>query len=487
MFRPTNILIVRLFNKLLATAPSGTHRSLIRAEVALTKFSVEYVESLISAQSTPLGGMEILAEELALWRSLGTPPLPSYGVEHNHIYGLTETESDTLQSDRTRLGRPPVNKYPANSTVLKNVERQRFKKQTGTGSGGRSSAPGYYPEGDRHSSNAFYPDRRALTLSNRTWQEASDASYSPPTLTRMGYATERRTPGGMRRAKSESAMLNSERAESPDSAPRGLKRFTPQEQQLYHPIQHTRVMSRSVHDLSTRDDAAASTLTRPNSARPSTTRPQSRTLTRRATTPPGHSPSRLESRIQVDESPPRARYASPSSPRARFAEPPIVEAQVPHAGFSYLFPSQPVVSSVVPKRAVTPDPHARSIIRSHSPAPRLISPSPRPDYDTRSYVDNGQVVYIPINMENSRHDKLSRYDRNDVGVYATESRTSSRAKLRSPSINGVIGEFCAVTHPSLGGSSSDTFYENSQLLPTEALHEKLRTVDLAISIKADSE
>ncbi|VDM79824.1 unnamed protein product [Strongylus vulgaris] len=67
-----------------------------------------------------------------------------------------------------------------------------------------------------------------------------------------------------------------------------------------------------------------------------------------------------------------------------------------------------------------------------------MSPSPRPDYDTRSYTENGQVVYIPINMENGRHEKLSRYDRPDAAVYATESRTSSRAKVRSPSINGVI-------------------------------------------------
>ncbi|KAK6766378.1 hypothetical protein RB195_025967 [Necator americanus] len=34
----------------------------------------------------------------------------------------------------------------------------------------------------------------------------------------------------------------------------------------------------------------------------------------------------------------------------------------------------------------------------------------------------------------------SRYDRADAGVYSTESRTSSRAKVRSPSINGVIGD-----------------------------------------------
>ncbi|WKY16993.1 hypothetical protein Q1695_001533 [Nippostrongylus brasiliensis] len=439
------ILIVRLFNKLLSVAPSPLHRTLVRSEIILSRFSVEYVESLISAHTATLGGVEILADELSLWASMGSHGMSSHAVEHNNIYGSSETESDTAQSDRIRHGRPPLGKYPIGSTsVVKNVERQRFKKQGGLGSGGRASAPGYYPESERHSSSAFYPDRRSLTLSNRSWQAQSEASYSPSSLTRTSYEPDRRTPGVMRRAKSESAMAAPQRAESPDSPPRGLKRFpVVQEQQLYHPIQHARAMSRSVHDLSTREDVPAiTTLTRPNSARPSSARAQNRTLTRRLPSPQ-HSPVKYESRSHADSSPSRARYASPPSPRARFAEPPTVEAQLPHAGFSYLFPSQPVVASVVPKRTITPDSHTRqSIMRSQSPL-RLMSPSPtsRPDYDSRpSYSENGQVVYIPINMDNGRREKSSRYDRTDGGGYPSESRTNSRAKVRSPSINGGIGD-----------------------------------------------
>ncbi|VDL71022.1 unnamed protein product [Nippostrongylus brasiliensis] len=382
------ILIVRLFNKLLSVAPSPLHRTLVRSEIILSRFSVEYVESLISAHTATLGGVEILADELSLWASMGSHGMSSHAVEHNNIYGSSETESDTAQSDRIRHGRPPLGKYPIGSTsVVKNVERQRFKKQGGLGSGGRASAPGYYPESERHSSSAFYPDRRSLTLSNRSWQAQSEASYSPSSLTRTSYEPDRRTPGVMRRAKSESAMAAPQRAESPDSPPRGLKRFpVVQEQQLYHPIQHARAMSRSVHDLSTREDVPAiTTLTRPNSARPSSARAQN----------------------------------------PRFAEPPTVEAQLPHAGFSYLFPSQPVVASVVPKRTITPDSHTRQLTENVS----------RP-----SYSENGQVVYIPINMDNGRREKSSRYDRTDGGGYPSESRTNSRAKVRSPSINGGIGD-----------------------------------------------
>ncbi|KAJ1350119.1 hypothetical protein KIN20_005837 [Parelaphostrongylus tenuis] len=62
----------------------------------------------------------------------------------------------------------------ANTTVTKNVERHRFKKQIGVTSVERSSAPGHYPEIDQNVSNAFYPDRRSLTLSDRPWQGRSD-------------------------------------------------------------------------------------------------------------------------------------------------------------------------------------------------------------------------------------------------------------------------------------------------------------------------
>ncbi|VDM57071.1 unnamed protein product [Angiostrongylus costaricensis] len=246
------ILIVRLFNKLLATAPSSLHRSLIRSEIILARFSAEYVENLITTQSTPFGGMDILANELDLWRSLGSSTIASYSFEQSHIYGK---------------------KFQASTTVTKNVERHRFKKQSGATFGERSSAAGHYPEVDRNTSNAFYPDRRSLTLSNRAWQ--------------------------------------------------GL-----------------------------------------------------------------------------DRSPPRAHYTNPTSPRTRFAEPVIVEAQIPHVGFSYLFPSQPVVASFVSKRTVTPDHHHRQVSFEH-------------------------LTSI-----------FSCYGRNDEAFYATDSRTSSRAKVLSPSING---------------------------------------------------
>uniref|UniRef100_A0A0K0D3Y6 Secreted protein n=1 Tax=Angiostrongylus cantonensis TaxID=6313 RepID=A0A0K0D3Y6_ANGCA len=50
------------------------------------------------------------------------------------------------------------------------------------------------------------------------------------------------------------------------------------------------------------------------------------------------------------------------------------------------------------------------------------------------------MMYIWTDMGTRRSDKVSCYGRNDEGFYATDSRTSSRAKVLSPSINGGIGD-----------------------------------------------
>uniref|UniRef100_A0A1I7WX81 Armadillo-type protein n=1 Tax=Heterorhabditis bacteriophora TaxID=37862 RepID=A0A1I7WX81_HETBA len=107
------ILVVRLFNKLLASAPTPIHRSLVKAEATLAQFSVEYVEKLIAAPQIQFGGVDVLMEELNVWKSFGSQSLVSYGntIEHNHIYGLSETESDTAQNDRTRRIKAPVTKH----------------------------------------------------------------------------------------------------------------------------------------------------------------------------------------------------------------------------------------------------------------------------------------------------------------------------------------------------------------------------------------
>ncbi|CCD61861.2 CLASP_N domain-containing protein [Caenorhabditis elegans] len=445
------ILVARLFNKLIASAPTPVHRALVKSEVSLAQYNPEVVEKLIGYPNSSYGGMDTLIDELNAWKSLnqyvgGSGPT----VEHNHIYGTSEVDGSSI-SERSRRHAPSSKIMPVTS-VVKNVERQRFRKQ-GAGSGGRA-AGNYYFEGGGGPRLTY--DRRSQTLSHGSYAEPS----SPIPPSRMGYATERREPfGAMRRAKSESAMVFRENREeyendSPEMAPRGLKRFgnnSQKEQVHYHPIQQVKTLSRSVHDLAIRDDDPG-TLLRPVSARP----PSSASRTPyRAVSPVPVSPI-----IKQDADIPSRRLSSALSPRARFADPPIVEAQHPHAGFSYLFPQQPVVSSVYNKKMMSPEPREVTSSTSNRPvsAPlyatagnhegssRPLSPleiqnsmSGTHDFDMPvAYSnENGQVVYVPINIESGvgagprRVSKTSKFD-----YTPNESRSNSRAKLRSPSING---------------------------------------------------
>ncbi|CAB3399342.1 unnamed protein product [Caenorhabditis bovis] len=430
------ILVARLFNKLIASAPSPVHRALVKAEIGLAQYSPEYVEKLIGYPNTNFGGIETLMDELNAFRSLNQY-VPS-NIEVNHIYGTSEVDGDSI-SERSRRIKPGI------TSVAKNVERQRFRKQ-GAGSGGRASGSNYYFEGN--GPRVTY-DRRSQTLSHGGYGDSS----SPVPAPRMGYATERREPfGAMRRAKSESAMVVRDRDDfderSPDIAPRGLKRFTnmsQKEQVHYHPIHQTsKSLSRSVHDLAIRDEEPG-TLLRPVSARP----PSAAGRTPIRTMSP-HPVSPIIKQETDDRSYSRnsRRLSSALSPRARFADPPIVEAQQPHAGFSYLFPQQPVVTSVLNKRALSPEPRENALNRPLS-APLYASTtydnssrplSPLDVQNTTEFEkpvaysdENGQVVYVPINIENQgrRMSKNSRYDYN-----TSDNRTNSQSKLRSPSVNG---------------------------------------------------
>uniref|UniRef100_A0A1I7TCW1 VHS domain-containing protein n=1 Tax=Caenorhabditis tropicalis TaxID=1561998 RepID=A0A1I7TCW1_9PELO len=429
-----SILVARLFNKLIASAPTPVHRALVKSEVSLAQYNPDFVEKLIGYPNSTYGGMDTLIDELNAWKSLNQYVGGSGSVEHNHIYGTSEVDGSSI-SERSRRHTPNSKMMPVTS-VVKNVERQRFRKQ-GAGSGGRAAGSNYYFDGGAGPRLTY--DRRSQTLSHGSYAEPS----SPLPPSRIGYATERREPfGAMRRAKSESAMVFRENREeyendSPEMAPRGLKRFgnnSQKEQVHYHPIQQVKTLSRSVHDLAIRDDDPG-TLLRPVSARPPSS--ASRTPYRAV------SPTPVSPIIKQDSEIPSRRLSSALSPRARFADPPTVEAQMPHAGFSYLFPQQPVSSTL--NRPVSAPLYATAgniegTSRPLSPLEIQNSMSgTQQDFDIPvAYSnENGQVVYVPINIEGGMGAGPRRLSKNSKFEYTpNDSRSNSRAKLRSPSING---------------------------------------------------
>ncbi|KJH40607.1 hypothetical protein DICVIV_13432 [Dictyocaulus viviparus] len=208
--RKAAILIVRFFNKLLSTAPTPFHRVFIGFEIMLSKFSEDHIEVLITSQSAFSEGAGILADELKQWRSLSSAVLPLYAIERNHLFRLSEPENDST-SERTLDCRPSLTKHPIDITNLtRNIEIYPYKKQNEMGSGGGCSAPSRYPDIAQNSANVSSPNRRSLIFSNSVEKDHPEISKASQ-LTDSCYTTETTTPNGMRRAKSESAMIELER------------------------------------------------------------------------------------------------------------------------------------------------------------------------------------------------------------------------------------------------------------------------------------
>ncbi|GMR60483.1 hypothetical protein PMAYCL1PPCAC_30678 [Pristionchus mayeri] len=402
------ILVVRLMNKLLGQAPSSNHRLLAQVETALAQFNPDYLENLVLEMNQPLGGLDILLEELSIFRSFSmNSGLGRFEQESNgrrtdsSIYGYpntTDSESDSTSKGRRLRGN---NGKIIPTTVAKSVERQRLRKQDGVGrTNGQVPSGSYYPNNRSNYFNTFDPHTE-----EGMYQSSRDLHAESRLRDNGG--------GGMRRAKSESAM-NFPMEDEEQARKAGLKRMEEARQPEYsHPLQASKMLSRSIHDVSRRaEDERSSSLMRPPSRPPSAQDHRTRSL---------------------------QRTSAVSPPRARFADPPIMDTpQQPHAGFSYLFPAAPVVANVVNKRAVTP-----SISNSSDREPTMSSRptsrgpvSPVPSYSTSrtepatSYTSSrtdGQVTYIPINVEKDGLTPIRRYEKRDE-------------RLRSPSVAASISE-----------------------------------------------
>ncbi|KAF8355866.1 hypothetical protein PRIPAC_97489 [Pristionchus pacificus] len=390
------ILVVRLMNKLLGQAPSSNHRLLAQVETSLAQFNPDYLEKLVLEMNQPLGGLDILLEELSIFRSLSMTPSHGRFEQGSNgrrtdgsIYGYpntTDSESDSTSKGRRIRG---ANGKIIPTTVVKSVERQRLKKQDGSGRNGQTPSGSYYPNNrsnyfntfDPHTEEAMYQSSRDLHAESRLRENNGGG-------------------GGMRRAKSESAMNFP--MDSEDQARKaGLKRMEEARQPEYsHPLQASKMMSRSIHDVSRRaEEERSASLMRPPSRPPSAQDHRTRSLQRSAVSPP----------------------------RARFADPPIMDTpQQPHGGFSYLFPTAPVVANVMNKRAVTPS-ISNASERDTSSLSRPTSRGPVSPVSSYTRTSDGQVTYIPINVEKDGITPIRRYEKRDE-------------RLRSPSVTASIND-----------------------------------------------
>uniref|UniRef100_A0A0N5ARR1 Armadillo-type protein n=1 Tax=Syphacia muris TaxID=451379 RepID=A0A0N5ARR1_9BILA len=419
------ILVVRLLNKLLQQAPSPAHRIMAQTDAVLSNFSPEYLEKLVVDATTPLGGTETLMEEIAVWKSLytqivirrerGLAPVNHHNPAINFTYAEPDTDTTRSEQDRRRMNM----KLSGQTSVTKNVERQRLKKH---GDGYESNS--HLSSRMNGNINAYYPSQTMT----KAWD--SHNAY-PQSRYERTDVFERPDFGGMRRAKSESTM-----AIEDDSFSRCIKQANGYPDRRRAEL--TSKLSRSIHDLSREQPI-------------NEVRPGSATMTRSL-----------------------RRITSP--PRARFAEPLVDNKPAAIQGFSYLFPTQPIISNVSTKqRSRTPDPYKENGIKNVAysgqqlqrppSAPVFESPHSPPDYETDTYSlqpkTNGhseKVVYIPINTPTDGQIRtlprtnadgstnLRRYDyRRQLDTvadeYSLESRSSSTSRLRSPSsYTGTIGD-----------------------------------------------
>uniref|UniRef100_A0A1I7ZCA2 TOG domain-containing protein n=1 Tax=Steinernema glaseri TaxID=37863 RepID=A0A1I7ZCA2_9BILA len=386
------ILVVRLLNKLMLKAPSTNHRVLVQCEISLARFSPEYVEKLLSSCKTPLGGTNSLREELDQWRKLVLP----LDYDNNNPYRHTETAQSpygfaaspqNFGSYRSR-NRGTYKNQQAQSTVIKNVEKQRMKRQNEQAEMQRS----------------MYASERNLAIPDSP--EPDRAYQARRNQFDMG--------GRMRRVKSESAMITEEAEadyDSYSSQQAGLGRF-PSTQPRNPPAELNSKLSRSTHDLSrfdynTKEDAPAND------------------RFRRKTT------NRAESPVLYRSLGRKGNYSL--SPRPAHHE---SESRQPRGGFSYIFPNAPIVSDIDPRRSkgpearpdflrVPPDypsspqrpPSSTNFTRAGEDrplaSPGSVSRSRTPLASPRSSGGgpDRNVVYIPINMEERREGSSHRYDK----------------------------------------------------------------------------
>uniref|UniRef100_A0A7E4W434 Armadillo-type protein n=1 Tax=Panagrellus redivivus TaxID=6233 RepID=A0A7E4W434_PANRE len=447
------ILVAKLMNKLLLRAPSSHHRMLIQAEASLAHYSVDYVEKLLINNGGLLGGREVLNDELAIWRNLcssttGTPnagnSTRSADSGHHRVSQLNSYESSE-DSSRNRRGRTAFKNPPAQTSVTKNIERQRLRRHGDT--------PNYYHHESLH------------TLSKS--RENLDGLQSPQRM--FGHDDFERM-GRMRRVKSESAMGVEEPEEDHYSTQnRRLKRFGVNDYSEYAtPPNATNSMfnakmSQSIHDLS-----SAHLMSPPliNSMPPRSAEAPGKFYTGNPGVYAQSGQNEFSTLNRVLRRTVSPAYSNADSQPEQPGLPGYPSAQIPptHGGFSYLFPTLPMVDRVS-GRTRSPEVYVETPMSPHS---NHISPRSRQTYDYQPAISprsgqplqgqqavdsSGNVVYIPINMvEKQQNDALSprmaelsppsheRYHDTSMSNLNTDGSLHNRHDKRRHPDNGAFSE-----------------------------------------------
>ncbi|TMS37177.1 hypothetical protein L596_004159 [Steinernema carpocapsae] len=370
------ILVVRLLNKMMLKAPSTNHRILLQCEICLARFSVEYVEKLLANCKTSPGGISVLMEELEQWKKLLAPLDPEVGSPQRYNEPLRIPYGFSMSPQNYgsyRSGSRAVTRnQPGQSTVQKNIERQRLK---------------------RH--NELSDLQQNLYFSERNLARNVDFDSPEPQRPFQSHRNNLEASGRMRRVKSESAMISEEAEADYDNYSNyqhGLERANGAFRNEVPIAKLNPKLSQSTHDLSRHGGGFKPTMGVNGLQNSGTHGSESpvlyRSLGRKANYILSHRPA------AVDE------------PRSQ-------------GGFSYLFPDAPVVDYFEHRRARTPDLHDAPNVPPDYPHHNQRPPS-APNFnslDGRPPLSNGSIPHTPLASPRSIGSvNMGRRDRNVVYI-----------------------------------------------------------------------
>uniref|UniRef100_A0A0K0F9X1 FH2 domain-containing protein n=1 Tax=Strongyloides venezuelensis TaxID=75913 RepID=A0A0K0F9X1_STRVS len=380
------ILIAKFMNKLLLMAPSTNYKLLCQSEALIANYSPEYIRKLITTVNGPLVGLDLLNDELGIWLNLLTPidkdpPQSTKSIDsslYDNDYSYNMAFNSNTGKSRKNL-----------TSLAKNVERQKYKKYNDV-------TP---PSSNEHTIN-YSQNNNSLKKKHHDYDEAPIYPIQMPTTIQEKFQVPQNhrhhqspfiiDPGRMRRVKSESAM-NIEPLSEEDSD-NDVKNFDLHNQNLGGLRNYKNIPSIPIKVTS-----HSSTKNLNQYEHPSYTTPNRLGN--------GKIMSKSINDLSIINTSKNDHFHRHSgregiSPKTRQSSINIVPAsQMPHGGFSYLFPNAPVVDRVSSPGPLSPRP--LSVIGRSGPS--------SPNYNNVNNKNQGNVVYIPIQKQNTLERKKTGF------------------------------------------------------------------------------
>uniref|UniRef100_A0A0K0EE90 FH2 domain-containing protein n=1 Tax=Strongyloides stercoralis TaxID=6248 RepID=A0A0K0EE90_STRER len=384
------ILIAKFMNKLLLMAPSTNYKLLSQSEALISNYSPEYIRKLLSNVNGPLIGLELLNDELGIWLNLLTPidkdpPQSTKSVDsslYDNDYSYNIAFNSNTSKNRKNL-----------TSLAKNVERQKYKKYNDITS----------PSNNEHTTIIYNQNNNSLKKKRHDYDETPLYPIQMPMTIQENFnfpqhhfqsSFNNTDPGKMRRVKSESAM-NIEPLSEEDSD-NGINNFSLHNRNLGNSKNYNNISSIPIKVIHSSTKNLNTQYENPSYTTPNNRLGNGKIMSKSINDLSFLNTSRnenLSNQIGRERLSQKSRQSSINI---------IPASQVPHGGFSYLFPNAPVVDRVSSPGPLSPRP--LSVVAKSGPS--------SPNYNNGNHINNknsGNVVYIPIQKQNTLERKKTGF------------------------------------------------------------------------------